>query len=383
MRGNHISAENRPGTLVLAGSGMLAGSGRLSVALALLGMWAAATAGPAAAREVNIQLENGSPLLMTDFRALPAGLGDVARLRNRIVDPSFVLGGGQEKFRLNADDGCRYHIVGRVRQTDQVIAILNQDVCKDPVVRFVPVAGPAGAATSPRTSVEIASSGTGFIVSRDGDVLTNYHVIAQCQIVSVRFGHVSRLATPIATDPGSDLALIRVSDKAEVLRNWAGEGQRLTSPFRRIASFSSRDKVTLGERVTVFGFPLRGTLDVNGVLVEGVVNALDGAKPREIWASSGSSGVPAPDRFQMSAPIQRGNSGSPVLDAQGNIVGVVAAALQTDLGAMSFAIKHDVAVKFLTTNKVDIVRGRESETRPLTELAAAAQDMTGAVECWR
>lgn len=341
---------------------------------------------PAAARELKIELQNGTGQLMSDFRALPAGIGDVARLRNRIVDPSFVLGGGQEKFRLRADDGCRYHIVGRVRHSNQVMAILNQDLCKDPVVRFVPVAGPGTAAANgpaPRATLEIVSSGSGFLVSRDGDVLTNYHVIAQCQIVSVRFGHVSRLATPIASDPASDLAVVRMPDKAEVLRNWALEGQRLVSPVRQIASFSPRPQVALGERVAVFGFPLRGTLDANGVLVEGVVNALDGAKPKEIWAAQGTQGIPAPERFQMSAPIQRGNSGSPVIDGQGNIIGVVAAALQTDLGSMSFAVKHSVALNFLATNKITPERGGEGPARSLVDVAATARDMTGAVECWR
>lgn len=181
----------------------------------------------------------------------------------------------------------------------------------------------------PSTGRQVAS-GTGFIVA-DGRVLTNNHVVEGCSVMSARNAAGNRVSARVdATDPRRDLALLSVP---------AGFGPALT--------FRDNPPVQRGELVVTYGFPLSGVLSSGPTLTTGDISALAGLRDN-------------PLHFQISAPVQPGNSGGPLLDAQGHVIGVVVSKLNAAKIAqmtggdipqnVNFAIKAPEATNFLASN---------------------------------
>jgi peptidyl-prolyl cis-trans isomerase B (cyclophilin B) len=143
------------------------------------------------------------------------------------------------------------------------------------------------------------SSGTGFLVSGQGDILTNRHVVVGCRLI--RAG--KWVATLVAQNDNSDLALLRIP---------SSEG----TPH---ATFRDSPAIRPGDPVTAIGYPLPGLLAPEQNISTGTVSALAG---------------PNNDRriLQVSAPIQPGNSGGPVLDSSAHVVGVMMSTLSTVRG---------------------------------------------------
>lgn len=142
------------------------------------------------------------------------------------------------------------------------------------------------------------SSGTGFFISSDGYLLTNLHVVNNCQKLAVA-GPSVRPPLPaqiIARDPDHDLALLKV--------NVMGVDH---------AKFNSEKRPPqAGDRVVVVGYP--GDAGINGRTVtrEAKIVATAGPKGEEKW-------------IQLDDVLEEGNSGGPLLDTAGNVVGIVAA----------------------------------------------------------
>ncbi len=176
------------------------------------------------------------------------------------------------------------------------------------------------------------SSGSGFLVA-DGRALTNNHVIAGCRRLTARnVGGQTAEARVLAADPKRDLALLALP---------GGGGKPLairTSP-----------PVLRGEEVVAFGFPLSGVLSSGPTLTTGTISALAGLRDN-------------PLHYQISAPVQPGNSGGPLLDSHGQVVGVVVSKLNAMRIAemtggdipqnVNFAIKGTQARDFLIANNV-------------------------------
>jgi S1-C subfamily serine protease len=163
----------------------------------------------------------------------------------------------------------------------------------------------------------------------------------------------------LATDRINDLALLQ------------GTPTDLAATFRR-------GPVPLGEAVTVFGFPLVGALAATGNLTTGAVSALAGL-------------ANDPSRYQISAPIQPGNSGGAVLDESGLVIGVVvskldAASLQRAVGDIpqniNFAIKSSVAQNFLEANGVRITEKPPGPAKRVKDIAAEAVAFTVLLACF-
>jgi S1-C subfamily serine protease len=177
-----------------------------------------------------------------------------------------------------------------------------------------------------------ASSGTGFVVGI-GRILTNDHVAQGCAEMRVRTANGRELsATVAASDAQRDLALLAV------------QGGDAGPPL----AFRSGPELRRGEGVVTYGFPLAGLLSSGPTLTTGEVSALAGLRDN-------------PRQFQISAPVQPGNSGGPLLDGSGNVVGVVVSKLNAQRIARStgdipqnvnFAIKGTEAVDFLRRNGV-------------------------------
>ena len=269
--------------------------------------------------------------------------------------------------------GCRFDI--RLLLADgREARVQDQDICANPVVSVgpgslaapssaglakpAPAAGaiPAPSAPGPQARVNPqarVASGTGFVVARDR-VLTNQHVINGCDRVLVRTADGRTLAAtpPARVDAQRDLALLAVP---------GDPGPALT--FRR------DPPVRRGEGVVTYGFPLAGLLSSGPTLTTGEISALSGLADNQA-------------QFQISAPVQPGNSGGPLLDRQGHVVGVVvsklnAARIAQRIGDIpqnvNFAVKGTEAAEFLrragTPPRMADSRGPERSAAEVGELA--------------
>jgi S1-C subfamily serine protease len=234
--------------------------------------------------------------------------------------------------------------------------IINRgmDICAEKVVAMQsPLPRPPGAGApspSPRPPPQAgrgrASTGTGFVVGHDR-VLTNHHVIDGCNAITIRTadGRSLPATMPARVDVQRDLALLAVPNNPGPIL-----------PFRA-------NPVRRGESVVTYGFPLAGLLAAGPTLTTGEVSALAGLANNE-------------QHFQISAPVQQGNSGGPLLDRQGHVMGVIVSKLNAQRIAqrtgdipqnVNFAVKGIEALGFLRRAGVEATL-RES---PPTELSAA------------
>ena len=216
------------------------------------------------------------------------------------------------------------------------------------------------AATSPPTTSSTEVFGTGFFVARDGQVLTNAHVVEGCVHPHVRLGGDVAVAQVVASDVQNDLALIKTEMRP-------GDVARL------------RLSVHQGEEVTVYGFPLAGLLSSGGNVTAGNVAAL--------------SGIGDDSRFlQISSPVQPGNSGGPLFDQSGNVIGIVVAKLDalkvasatSDIPQnVNFAIKSSVGANFLDSNNIAYATGETGDHLSAADIAERARAFTVQIECQR
>ena len=231
---------------------------------------------------------------------------------------------------------------------------------------------------------QLSGGGSGFYIKKDL-ILTNEHVIGPCNEVYVERNYRPYRVDVRFQDTGVDLALLEISfpiefSLGEDLRNnpkavaFAKILEESTNLyFFPSASFRSESvSLQLGEDIAVFGYPLPGSLSFGGNFTTGNVSSIEG-RPTDITPS---------DSFQFTAPIQGGNSGGPVLDAAGNVIGVTRAYL-SDSQNINFAVSLKAIRKFLRDAEVEPGYVSSSDTRKeWTEIAGAAQGFTVPVLCF-
>ncbi|WP_052764011.1 S1C family serine protease [Microvirga massiliensis] len=206
-----------------------------------------------------------------------------------------------------------------------------------------------------------SSSGTGFFVTSEGHIVTNSHVVAGCSTIEVKSpSGTAASARLLAQDSTNDLALLKVEQTVS-------------------KAASLRLGVRLGEPIAAFGFPFTSVLASSGNFTLGNVTAL--------------AGIGDDTRYlQISAPIQPGNSGGPLLDETGGLVGVVTSklnALKTvaatgDLPQnVNFAIKASALATFLESNRVNFSTGSGTNLTRLSapDLAEQATSISVMVRC--
>ena len=145
-------------------------------------------------------------------------------------------------------------------------------------------------------------SGSGFAL-KDGYLITNYHVIEDAKVITVKgikgdFS-ISYSASVAASDKYNDIALLKISDA-----RFTGFG---TIPYSVKTTISE-----VGEDVFVLGYPLTATMGDEIKYTTGVISSKTGFQGDV-------------SQYQISAPIQPGNSGGPLFDAKGNLIGIVSA----------------------------------------------------------
>ncbi len=148
--------------------------------------------------------------------------------------------------------------------------------------------------TTPQTS---ESLGSGFVIDKAGHIVTNYHVIQGAKKVQVSFsGQDEITATVVGKDPSTDVAILKIDAHARAL-----------TPLE----LGNSDAVVVGDPVDAIGNPFGFTR----TLTTGVVSAVQ----RQIEAPNS---LPIDHAIQTDAAINHGNSGGPLIDAEGRVIGV-------------------------------------------------------------
>lgn len=161
------------------------------------------------------------------------------------------------------------------------------------------------------------SLGTGLVLTADGEIITNAHVVGDAKVVHVRLNGESepREAAVVIADPSKDLALLRIKSGG------------LTP-----ATFAAPDDVRIGDEVLAIGYAL--DLDGDPTVTLGIVSSLDRTLGTETGALKGL--------IQTDAAISSGNSGGPLVNALGRVVGINTLVSSTEIGStangLGFAI---------------------------------------------
>jgi len=178
-------------------------------------------------------------------------------------------------------------------------------------------------------------SGSGFFVSKKGHIVSNAHVVGICEEVIAHEKGKKIYLDILATDEVNDLGLVK--------------GKFKNRKYLRIKSKGAE----LGEDIVAFGFPLSQTLSDSVKLTKGIVSALSGPGNNT-------------SQIQMDAAIQPGNSGGPVLNMSGEVVGVASAGLNKLYSLIqeeyipenvNFAVAAPSIATFLKANKIDASSG--------------------------
>ncbi len=191
-------------------------------------------------------------------------------------------------------------------------------------------------ATSDSAASGQQALGSGFVIDKAGHIVTNYHVVEGADEVTVGFSNQDTVkAEIVGTDPSTDIAVLRVETSASALRPLA---------------LGDSDKLVVGDEVVAIGNPF----GLDRTATSGIVSALQRL-------------ITAPNRFtidhviQTDAPINHGNSGGPLIDAYGKVIGVNT---QIETGGVSsgnvgigFAVPSntvkEVVAQILRTGRVD------------------------------
>jgi len=202
------------------------------------------------------------------------------------------------------------------------------------------------------SKVVAAASGSGFFVSRTGHIVTNHHVIEGCNAVKVSFKGDEIEAKVLAIDKMNDLAIIKSNIKPNKVY-----------PV-------SREDAPLLEDIIIAGFPLGKKVSSSIKTSKGSITALAG------YGDNYSE-------FQTDAALNQGNSGGPIMNQKGNVVGVAVAAFGKKKGVESFnfGIKSSTLITFAKANKVTFESPNWTDMSN-KDLGNLITEATVYLECW-
>jgi len=225
-------------------------------------------------------------------------------------------------------------------------------------------------------------SGSGFFISKLGHIITNHHVVNQCSKITVGDSIDKQVpAQLLETDKRNDLALLRTTTLKMASAETKTLIQKLSIHIVPLATggLMRGNDIELGEDVLVAGFPYGDIFSKNIKVTKGIVSSTTG-----VGDDSG--------QFQLDAAVQPGNSGGPIYDKYGNIVGVVVAQLNKfkmakTIGSLpenvNFGIKASTVKQFLNTSGLPTKWSERSEPMSNQELSKIASKQTVMVVCHR
>ena len=306
--------------------------------------------------DTTIDVVNASSLMIHYLHISPAGSKEWGR--DWLGTDTGLAPGTRGPVNPGREAGCQYdlRVIYENKQTEER---RNQNLCAISEVVF---SGPAAANSSPPAPRPASRSfGTGFFVTADGYALTNHHVIEDCRSIAMLTDRGSLPARVVRQDEQNDLALLRVDAAANVA----------------FATFRLSPGIRPGDSIVVPGFPLPTVLQ-NGLNVTvGNVSSLAGIR--------GNTAL-----LQMTAPVQPGNSGGPLLDMTGHVVGVVVSKLDA-LGVaketgdipqnINFAVQGSIARLFLEAQGLRVTERPSTSALVVGDVVDTARAYTFQVEC--
>ncbi|MCF6289090.1 MAG: trypsin-like peptidase domain-containing protein [Proteobacteria bacterium] len=200
-------------------------------------------------------------------------------------------------------------------------------------------------------------SGSGFIVTKEGHIITNEHVAGNCKKIMIQ--PLDKQARLVAKDADFDLALLKID-----------------GAYDNFAKFSV-GTVVLGQEVVTAGFPYKNLLSSSIKISTGIVSSLAGVRDDN-------------NVVQITAPIQPGSSGGPLIDPSGYIIGAIVSKLDSkqilkyldDIPQnINFAIKGKHIKRLLYNNNVRITEKVATAKLEVTEISQKAQDYTVEINC--
>ncbi len=227
-----------------------------------------------------------------------------------------------------------------------------------------------------------SSSGSGFFISKLGHIITNQHVVNKCNKITIG-DHIDKQvpAKLLEADRVNDLALLRTTNLKMASAETQSLIRKLSIQIVPLASggLMRKSDVKGGEDVIVAGFPYGVMFSKTIKVTKGIVSSTRG-----VGDDSG--------QFQIDAAVQPGNSGGPIYDRYGNIVGVVIAQLNKfkmakSIGSLpenvNFGIKASTVSQFL--NSSGVVTNWAKRTKAVTneKLFDIASKQTVMVVCHR
>jgi len=202
-------------------------------------------------------------------------------------------------------------------------------------------------------------TGSGFFISTEGYLLSNLHVVTGCRTVSIKVSGVAASGRVLFSDAKNDLAVLKVDHPPAFL------------------VFRQDQRLRLGENVIAVGYPLAGVVASSMNLTTGTISAL--------------AGIDEDTRMiQFTAPVQPGNSGGPLLDQSGHVVGIVTSKLSplwtaAHLGDIpqnvNFAIKASVVRDFLDSKGIDYGTAPSTDTVATPSIEDQVRNAVVFTEC--
>ena len=299
--------------------------------------------GSGSAGSGNVTVVNAYRVPLRELYVSPAA----ARDWGRDLLPDRVLVAPNDRYALRVDTAqdCQFDVKA-VWDSDAEQTIRNINLCAGRPISLV----------GPRPGEKLWT-GTGFYVTRTGHVVTNKHVIYGCaSVVVARADGVNVPLRVIAQDPDHDLALLQ-------------QANATVSPVTfRAASAPLR----AGEPSISLGYPIRELLG-SLIVTTGILSSL-----------SGGRGDAA--QFQMQTPIQPGNSGGPVFDEAGLVIGVSTAQItragNRAVQNVNFGIKAEVTRLFLETQGVTVETARPTVKLSPADITEQQQKSVLALTCY-
>ena len=207
------------------------------------------------------------------------------------------------------------------------------------------------------TNYDIAGSGSGFLVNEKGYVVTNVHVVDECSLITVG----KRIPANIEkADRVNDVAILKINNNGEY-----------------IPLSMSEDDVELGEEIFVAGFPINMILEN--------LNFTSGSISSEVGVGQNIN------QFQFTAPIQPGNSGGPIFNAYGGVIGIAVSTastkefeelIGTNIQNINFGIKASTIRSLLKQSDVSVSNGNPNWFKGQKNVASVAKTGTVLIQCW-
>lgn len=171
------------------------------------------------------------------------------------------------------------------------------------------------------------SSGTGFLVSEEGHIVTSYHIVEDAKFISIEISIGDSLekyeANVIAKDVENDLVVLKINF--------------IDKNIKSIPYKISYSDIELGSSVFTLGYPMVETMGKSIKINTGIISSTSGFMGND-------------NSYQISVPINPGNSGGPLFDESGNLVGVIKS-IYSGAENVAYAVKskhvNDLCVKYL------------------------------------